>query len=720
MDFTRVEIRRPGRKLGRTAATAASAVLIGIGPGVAPANAQERGFGEDAIVLDELVVEGELQTRSLQDTQTSVAVIPGEELERRGDLDLYDVIERTPNVTSSFGEKGFAIRGIDQRGPGAAGSGLLVTTRVDGITLPTNQTTFFGPYSTWDLEQIEVLRGPQSTQQGRNALAGAVIIRSADPTFAADLKTRVDVAERNQFGGAVAFNAPIVDDVLAVRFSAEHIQTDGFVTNPTLGIDDYDNREQTTLRAKALFEPTDAFQAILSTTYARNFGGEDFVETAQFPNRRVNLSNIAAEEGSEFGLFNLRMTYDLNDAFTLRSETSGLLNDYTRIEDFDQTPADGGFLSRDADSHSFEQEVTLAYSSDRIEAVVGGYITGITDNDATSAILPGTFVDPNLPAFVQIDRTTDSTAETLNLALFGEAEIRVLPQMRLIAGGRYDRETVDLEDITVVTTNVPLPIPLPPDDRVSSETTFSAFLPKAGLVYDWTDDLSTGFTVQRGYRAGGTQRNTLTGVINEFDPEFTWNYELALRSQWFDGRLTANANAFYTAWRDQQVNVIGPTGLDADFNTINAGRSRLFGGELELRGTPMAGLELFGSVGFVRTEFLDFVDGDDDFSGNRFPDSSPVTAAFGGTYSFANGIVLGADASYTAGAFSDPDNTATTKSDSRLLLNAQIGYEAENWAVTLYARNLLDNDYVTQITDDRRLARTGEPLTVGAFATLRF
>ncbi|MEL6219020.1 MAG: TonB-dependent receptor plug domain-containing protein, partial [Pseudomonadota bacterium] len=335
MDFTRVEIRRPGRKLGRTAATAASAVLIGIGPGVAPANAQERGFGEDAIVLDELVVEGELQTRSLQDTQTSVAVIPGEELERRGDLDLYDVIERTPNVTSSFGEKGFAIRGIDQRGPGAAGSGLLVTTRVDGITLPTNQTTFFGPYSTWDLEQIEVLRGPQSTQQGRNALAGAVIIRSADPTFAADLKTRVDVAERNQFGGAVAFNAPIVDDVLAVRFSAEHIQTDGFVTNPTLGIDDYDNREQTTLRAKALFEPTDAFQAILSTTYARNFGGEDFVETAQFPDRRVNLSNIAAEEGSEFGLFNLRMTYDLNDAFTLRSETSGLLNDYTRIEDFD-------------------------------------------------------------------------------------------------------------------------------------------------------------------------------------------------------------------------------------------------------------------------------------------------------------------------------------------------------------------------------------------------
>ncbi|MEO0622176.1 MAG: TonB-dependent receptor [Pseudomonadota bacterium] len=691
--------RRAMRGRWATVSTVALAAALE----AAPVAAQQRGFGDGPLLMDELLVEGELQTRTLQDTQTSVAVIPGEALERRGDLDLYDVIERTPNVTSSFGEKGFAIRGIDQRGPGAAGNGLLVTTRVDGITLPTNQTTFFGPYSTWDLGQIEVLRGPQSTQQGRNALAGAVVIRSNDPTFATDLKARAEIAERGTFGGAVAFNAPIVEDVLAVRFSAEHVQTDGFVTNPTLGIDDYDNREQTTLRAKALFEPTSDFSAIISATYARNFGGEDFVENAQFPDRRVNLSNIEAEEGNEFGLFNLRMTYEIDEAFTLRSETSGLLNDYARIEDFDQSPIDGGFLNRDADAHSFEQEVTLAYSSARIEAVVGGYVTGITSNDATSAILPGSFLDPNIPDFVQIDRTTDSSSETLNFALFGEAEIRVLPKLRLIAGGRYDRETVEFEDTTVVSTNVPLPIPLPPDDRVESETTFSAFLPKAGLVYDWTDDLSTGFTVQRGYRAGGTQRNLLTGVINEFDPEYTWNYELALRSQWLDGRLTANANAFFTTWRNQQVNVLGPSGLDADFNTINAGRSRLF-----------------GSLGVVRTEFRDFVDGDDDFSGNRFPDSSPVTAAFGGTYSFVNGVVVGADASYTAGAFLGADNVEATKSDGRFLVNAQVGYEAENWSVTLYARNLLDNYYVTQFTEDRRLARTGEPLTVGAFATLRF
>ncbi|MEM7238301.1 MAG: TonB-dependent receptor plug domain-containing protein [Pseudomonadota bacterium] len=104
------------------------------------------GGGDDgAIVMDQILVTSELLIRTLQDTQTSVAVVTGEELDVRGDLDLYDIVERIPDVTQAFGEKGFAIRGIDRRGLGSGGTGRLVTSTVDGVSLPNNQGTFLGP-----------------------------------------------------------------------------------------------------------------------------------------------------------------------------------------------------------------------------------------------------------------------------------------------------------------------------------------------------------------------------------------------------------------------------------------------------------------------------------------------------------------------------------------------------------------------------------------------
>ena len=262
---------------------------------VFPAQAQETGGNFD---LGTIVLRGELQSRALQDSPTSATVETGEALEKRGDTDLYDVIERTPNVVSSFGEKGFAIRGIDQRGVGG-GQGLLISTQIDGAALPSNQATFFGPYSTWDLEQVEVLRGPQSTQQGRNALAGAVVIRSKDPTYEQEFKLHGEVGSRDHQRLALMANTPLIDGKLALRFSAEQVQNDGYIINPTLGTNDYDAREMTTYRAKLLWNATEDVEVVFSYSHVDSFGGEDFVEEPPFPSRRVNFSNVRAREGSE-------------------------------------------------------------------------------------------------------------------------------------------------------------------------------------------------------------------------------------------------------------------------------------------------------------------------------------------------------------------------------------------------------------------------------------
>ncbi|MEO1612023.1 MAG: TonB-dependent receptor plug domain-containing protein, partial [Pseudomonadota bacterium] len=260
------------------------------------------------IILDDVVVEGQLIDRTRQDTQTSVAVITGEELDERSDADLYDVIDRTPGVYSSFGEKGFAIRGIDQRGVGGGGSGLLISTQVDGATISNNnQLTFFGPYSTWDLQQIEILRGPQSTQSGRNALAGAIKIRSNDPTYEEEYKVRVEGAERSSGGGAFAVNIPFEEDGFALRFAGDYFETNGFVDNPTLGTNDYDARRQGTFRAGLRVDPTDDIEAILKLSYSDNQGGEDLVEFATFPEQRLNFSNDESFEGAEILSANFRL-----------------------------------------------------------------------------------------------------------------------------------------------------------------------------------------------------------------------------------------------------------------------------------------------------------------------------------------------------------------------------------------------------------------------------
>ncbi|MEM9045490.1 MAG: TonB-dependent receptor [Pseudomonadota bacterium] len=680
----------------------------------------------EPVILDQIVVEGELQNRTIQETQTSVVVIEGDELERRGDFDVFDVIERIPNVTSSFGDRSFVVRGINARGVGSGGSGLLINTSVDGVTLPDELAVSFGPYSTWDLEQVEVLRGPQSTQQGRNALAGAIVIRSADPTYETEMKARLEGGQRTTVGGAYTLNLPIIEDKVALRVSAEHVRNDGFVENPTLGVDDYDARRQTTVRAKLRFDPVEDLTAIASFSYARNFAGDAFVDAVSFPDERLNLSNVPAEEGSEQFIGGLRATYNLNERLSLESETGIYVNEYRQTEDLDRTADDLGFFEFVSEYQSIEQNFKLTYEGERFKGVLGGFFTVIEiDSDSNSTVTEEFFgagddliaLFPQL-ADLELETISQQTTKTTNFALFGEAEYRLRPELAVIAGARFDRETQRLSGQSAIAVNVDLPpiVPLPPDDAFSAKTTFNAFLPKFGVVYDWSDDLSTGFTVQRGYRAGGTRINAVTGQENEFDPEFTWNYELSLRSQWLDGRLTANANAFFLSWRDQQVNVSGPSGLELDFNRVNAGRSRVYGGELSFTAQPIDQLEVFGSVGIAETEFIDFVDNGQDFSGNEFPQASELTAAFGATYFFDNGIELGGDASYTSAAFTDAANTPELESDGRFLVNLQAGYEGENWGAFLYARNVFDIDYVLQPSfPDAAQVRTGEPLTVGAF-----
>ncbi|MEM9621434.1 MAG: TonB-dependent receptor [Pseudomonadota bacterium] len=661
------------------------------------------------VVLAPIQVRGELIERDLQDTQTSVAVVTGGELERRSDDNFEDLLERVAGVSVSNGDLEMSIRGVNQSGPGAGG-GPAISINVDGASITGITRMNIADFSTWDLEQVEILRGPQSTQTGRNALAGAVAIRSVDPHFDREFKLRTEAGNADTLQGAVAANLPLVKDLLALRFSVDHEETDGFVTGENIAGDDYDSEERTTYRAAVRFDPTEHLSAILKYTRFETEDGSGAVDASLFPGRRVTFETVQERLNMETDSFNLRLAYIINDAFRVESETNYFENDTEfRIP----TGLD------DSNGRNFEQEIKLFYAGARHRGVLGAYYTDLSSGGTLSGTFPAFFFVPGAPADALLQFGFGGDSEVTNYAVFGEFEMQLHSDFKLIAGFRYDREENDNLSSSSLSSDDPdvaaqLP---PPTAPIALSASFEAFLPKIGVVYAVNPDVSLSFTAQQGYRAGGAALNFF-GDEYEFDPELTWNYELAFRSNLRNGRLVINANAFYTDWNDQQVSEQGPSGNTLDVITVNAGESRIIGGEIDVRSVPITGLEVHASVAYADTEFTDFVTGGTVFTGNEFPYAPKLTAALGVEYAFRSGVFVAADASYTDGSFRDIQNTADLDNKSRYLLNARIGYESDRWSVFAYVTNLTDEDYWNR-RDANGTLRPGDPRQYGIVGQLQ-
>lgn len=628
---------------------------------------------EDSFDLGTIVLRGELQVRTLRDSPTSAVVETGDELEKRGDVDVFSVIPRTPNVTAIGDNLDFSIRGI--RGGGGVGAGRTITIQVDGVALPVGRSITNGPFSTWDLEQVEILRGPQSTQQGRNALAGAIILRSKDPTFDPEYRGRFEFGSRSFSRVAFSINQPLLDDRLAVRFSGESFETDDLVVNTALGGPAFP-RSLETYRAKLLWAPTDRLEGIVSYSYTRGTGGErsfyglspDSPPVASFldPQTREN-------ENNQWGL---RLSYDISDSVTLETETDYLDDTSLAARTSEGDPPNSTIGIGDGDREVFEQDIRLRFDTDPVQGVVGVFYTRIEEQFLN--------IQNFRPANTGLN-LLDANFTTENYALYGELDLRadrVLPGLFFTLGARYDVE--EFESVSTILGAI--------TERTNPD--YSAFLPKVGATYTWSDSQRLSFTIQRAYRAGGA-RISIDGVLNEFDAEFATNYELAYRGGFYDDLLQLSANAFFFKWNDQQVAVDSGRVFAGRpiFETANAGESELYGFEFTLDAQPTSALNLFGTLGYSQTEFIDFPSGNQNFAGQSFSNAPEWSLAFGYAYSFQNGLTLAMDGNYTADAFTSVPNNLVQKSQSHWLFNAQLTYEQGGLLWGAYVRNIFDNRY---------------------------
>ena len=686
-------LRRNGRH--KTASTVLLALLTA-GPGNAQVDGEQGDKGDDDDrAIDVIVVVGQSRARALQDTAASVNIVTAEVLEDQNITRAYDALSLVGNVSPpGRPNEGFSIRGINSEGVSGPVGGLPVSTLyIDGAP-QSFQGARRGALSSWDVDQIEVFRGPQSTNQGRNALAGAVYIKTKDPTFEPEGALRVQYGSNEHRSFAGAISAPIVEEQLAFRLAAEWMSEDASIDVSGQPVKPFE-REYYGIRGKLLAEP-DRFPGLslkLTAFIGEDEPGSRAVTGPDTDAERYDASasfNGIEQEGVEFESFVFDASYEFGDAWELVSITSFQTTESTEL-------ARGGDLDITAgdDDEEFTQQLKLVYTGAGFDGLLGIFHA---NSDVTSAFnAEGLFaVAPDYVPFVR--QTTLGVVDRRTNAIFAEGTLDLAERWSVTVGARFEDESFENRSTTETFVDPDL-FGLSDSTTINEDTDFDAFVPKASLTYRATENVNLSGSVAKGYRGGGVASAPIVGV-RPYDPETVWTYELALRSTLLEGSLVLNANAFFTDWSDQQVS-LSPIGNANSSLIVNAGESELYGIEADLIWKPVAGTTIVASAGYVNTEFTSFnapegffVDGfTSDLVGNAFVRAPELTASAAIHWkSSSNGVFANASARFTDDRFQDAENTIGL--ESFWLVNGRVGWSTDRVSVYAFGNNLFDEKFL--------------------------
>jgi iron complex outermembrane recepter protein len=690
--------------------------------------AQEGG----AIELEGIVVTGEKIDRDYLDTFTSVGIATNEDIRNYQLDELSDTFNQMANVrlfSSDRGNSGFQIRGVNADGVAAAtNSQPLISVIIDGATQSVEGLKR-GTRGTWDVKQVEVLRGPQSGLYGRSALAGAVVVETNDPSFTPEAEIKGVLGDQERRDGAFMVSGPIVDNQVAFRLSGEIREQEKDITflNPAdaeLGEDIYHN-----IRGKLLIQPEaiSGLTALFTVShtfdkpsanavtgpdfFAREFDGSGFTEF-----REANVDNYVSN-----------ISYGLAEGYTLRSVTA-LVDTDLKI---DSAPSSTSFFRDDIrDGEDFTQDLRLEITEGAKTGLSGVVGVSYGDFKQDTQTNLGQDVGFGFPVPIQVG-TIGSETETQ--AIYADLRYKIYGNWSVIGGLRYQHDVVrNFGDLTLFEGLAPAGIPTI-NANYAGEATFDVLLPKYGLAYEIDETQTVAATASRGYRQGFSELdlNVFAGTFDfkTVDPEYVWSYELAYRKTTLDKRLTLGVNLFYNDYTNQQVSFADADSLIYD-TTANVGESISYGAEIEGRYDFGNGLTMFGAVGLLKTEFKDFVSeacapSGGTCDGNEFPEAPHLTFSFGGTYKHASGFFGSASASYTGDYYTknDVNNQSQFKIENFFLVNAKVGYEYQNMTLSLFADNLLDEQYITGLStrnDPPIEASIGDGRVVGVELRAKF
>lgn len=664
---------------------------------------------EEAEPIERVVIAGDKLKRTETDSSASVGARNRRQIAESGLTSLDEVAGQMANVGTA---ENLSIRGVQAYGP-TGGGGKTITLVVDGVP----QDGFgqdIGNLSVWDADRVEVLRGPQSTNQGRNSLAGAVVLKTRDPSDVRDFSYRLSAGNQNAQRVALAGGGAIVEQVLAGRISLEQRKRNGDVYNPTRDDKRANHDDGHTLRAKLRITPWgDNYQALVTLVDDKQDQGFGQVEAVKTPaSARLNFSNEPRIARNHTRSAALEQTFRAAGAdVTLLSTYSH--NRYSRTQDYDGTELNQGYRTGENIDRQWVQEARANFDTQlfghQLKGVAGLYYSQQYYDADDDFIVPLSYVlgligqCPSQAAcdaaysadFISRRQMQHNASKTR--AAYGEFDY-VAGKLTFTAGARFDGERQNRRPDSKTDGTSPLARKVfgqligagyfAPDGPQDLNTDNSVWLPKLGVRYALAPEWVAGLTAQRGYRTGGVDYSYQRGA-HAYGPEYTRNYEASLKGVMANG-LMVSMNAYRVNWTDQQVDIGNNT---LDVYLVNAGSSRLQGFEGEVRGRVAPQLELFGAIGIARTRFIDFVAPGADYSGKQFARSPRETQSVG--FSWTPGRwMLNMNLSHSGATYTSAENT--DRNDGHTTMAGKASYTLPN-GVTLFAygTNLTNRTYIT-------------------------
>lgn len=722
--------------------------------------AAQAAADDDISAIEKITVTGEKTSRSIQDTAASVDVTTGLKIEQENIQSLYEVLNKAPNVTQMYGNRGFTIRGISDE---AGAANPLSTIYIDGAPLP-SQISDTGPSDLWDVTQVEILRGPQSTIQGENALAGSVILKTAEPTMEWNGKARALWSDPNDKRLSVALGGPLIEDELAFRFSADKHLMGGYVDNITHGGKE-DKLNSLLMRGKLLWTPSAIEGLKVSLNYTRDNRDGPYMYTYSRLdlNGHKNSSNRQNRSDITTDLATLTVEYQ-QDNWLFSSVTSYSESDVERFYDIDLRAEDTAWGYTKDNYQVYTQELRANYESDGLTAIMGLYLSQHKTDTNLSTL---TNIDTPLPTITSVlqgyglDADTASTisasygaalpqipvdyqalndSKSDNQAIFADVDYQLNEHWSVLLGFRFDHQKYRFSSdaISAFAGTLPDPVMFGAEGTMlyqligginnqvlglvaqaggsnpETSTTTDSFLPKVGIRYRFNDDTSLTATYQQGYRSGGSSFNIARSDVVEYDPEYTDNYELAWRQRLPAIDAVFNANLFYVDWRDRQVSA--NFGLNTyDTNIVNAGNAHLYGLEASFKQQLTNDIDWYWSYGYSKTQYdsFDAVNGGSvtDYSGQEFNYAANHTASAGVNVYLNTHVSWNINANYRSKVYTSLSADRGEVS-SRTLFNTRLAYDDADWSAYLFANNLFDKDYVQYLRTDNN-GILGDPRVVG-------
>ena len=685
---------------------------------VTPAVAEE--------VLEEIIVTADFRERTASKLPASVTILDQATVDRAAIQHFEELIQLVPNLNwSGDGNRAryLQIRGVGELEQYEGAPNPSVGFLIDDIDF-----SGIGTIATlWDMQHVEVLRGPQGSRYGANALGGLIYMQSVEPTSEFTARARVDAGSDDTLAAGIAFGGPVGgNEALGYRISAHRHRSDGFRDNPYLGRDDTNGREETSIRGRLRWLPGENWAVDFTALYTDIDDGYD---AFAIDNSLTVLSDKPGKDAQQSTGAAIKATWTGAESYALTSITTFASSDITFSFDADWGNADAWLpftydfvVDNDRERRTLSQEIRLTSTDNgRILGGTADWLAGVyvmrLDDDLRT-ITDGILIDPD-PTFgftFTVNDDFSGAYEATNAAAFGRIDMDIADATEFGFGLRVERRTTDYANSTGLQFD-------PSETMVGGEIT---------LTHAFSDETTGYVSIARGYKAGGF--NPGFGVPDDrrqFGTEYLWNLEAGVKTRWLDDRLWLNAAVFTSERQDQQIRtsfqLVPNDPASFVFFTDNSDEGRTTGFEADVQWVANETWRLFANVGLLDAEIRRFGTPEVSLDGREQAHAPSYTVSLGAAFRHPSGFNGRIDFSARDEFFFDYSHDQ--KSEAYELINLRLGYEAESWSAHVWARNLFDEEYAVRgfffgneppLFENTLYVRHGDPRQVGVTFDLRY